>query len=215
MDAAPGPEVGVGRLHTILDWLRRGYPEGVPPRDYIPLVALLRPRLTDDELNRILSILTDTGALPAERSDIGAAITDVIHHPPTEEDISTVAARLAAAGWPLQSSAIGRPVTAPHRRRPSFLASVASWLRQGYPTGVPEQDYVPLFALLRRRLSDQEVEWVVDELVAEGNSPLDRIDVAAMITRVTDELPSDSDLGRVRDRLVAVGWDVEAASPPN
>ena len=26
----------------VLDWLRAGYPDGVPPRDYFPLIALLR-----------------------------------------------------------------------------------------------------------------------------------------------------------------------------
>ena len=32
------------RLTGILDWLREGYPAGVPPKDYIPLLALLRRR---------------------------------------------------------------------------------------------------------------------------------------------------------------------------
>ena len=31
---------------------------------------------------------------------------------------------------------------------PSFLAKIVSWLRAGYPDGVPEHDYVPLIALL-------------------------------------------------------------------
>jgi hypothetical protein len=26
---------------------------------------------------------------------------------------------------------------------PSFLTSVIDWLREGYPNGIPEQDYVP------------------------------------------------------------------------
>ena len=32
------------RLLGVLDWLREGYPAGVPPKDYIPLLALLRRR---------------------------------------------------------------------------------------------------------------------------------------------------------------------------
>ena len=28
------------RLLGVLDWLREGYPAGVPPKDYIPLLAL-------------------------------------------------------------------------------------------------------------------------------------------------------------------------------
>ena len=31
---------------------------------------------------------------------------------------------------------------------PPFLAAVVGWLRAGYPEGVPEVDYIPLFALL-------------------------------------------------------------------
>ena len=59
---------------------------------------------------------------------------------------------------------------------PSFLDSVVGWLREGYPQGVPEQDYVPLFALLRRRLTDDEVATVVEHLVASRLDPgqLDR-----------------------------------------
>jgi len=31
---------------------------------------------------------------------------------------------------------------------PPFLTSVIQWLRAGYPEGVPDVDYIPLFALL-------------------------------------------------------------------
>ena len=37
---------------------------------------------------------------------------------------------------------------------PSLLAKVVSWLRAGYPDGVPEHDYVPLIALLGSQLTD-------------------------------------------------------------
>ena len=41
------------RLRGVMDWLLEGYPAGVPPKDYIPLVALLRRRLSDDEIREI------------------------------------------------------------------------------------------------------------------------------------------------------------------
>lgn len=84
---------------------------------------------------------------------------------------------------------------------PSFLESIVGWLREGYPQGVPEQDYIPLFALLRRRLTDEEVTEVADELVADGTIPADSIDIGAIITRVTAELPYEEDVERVRERL--------------
>ena len=84
---------------------------------------------------------------------------------------------------------------------PSFLESIVGWLREGYPQGVPEQDYIPLFALLRRRLTDEEVTQVADELVADGTIPADSIDIGSLITRVTAELPYEEDVERVRERL--------------
>ena len=84
---------------------------------------------------------------------------------------------------------------------PSFLESIVGWLREGYPQGVTQQDYIPHLALLRRRLTDEEVTEVADELVADGTIPADSIDIGAIITRVTAELPYEEDVERVRERL--------------
>ena len=89
---------------------------------------------------------------------------------------------------------------------PGFLGSIVSWLRAGYPEGVPESDYIPLLAVLSRRLSNDEVRAVTQELIASGELPVDNIDIGTMITRVTDELPREADVDRVRDRLAAHGW---------
>ena len=35
-----------------------------------------------------------------------------------------------------------------------ILNRVVAWLRRGYPSGVPEHDYIALLALQRRRLTD-------------------------------------------------------------
>jgi hypothetical protein len=47
---------------------------------------------------------------------------------------------------------------------PPFLKSVIEWLRAGYPEGVPEVDYVPLFALLGSQLSESDVKAIAGEL---------------------------------------------------
>ncbi|CAM3766454.1 DUF3349 domain-containing protein [Nocardioides zeicaulis] len=85
------------------------------------------------------------------------------------------------------------------------LNRVVTWLREGYPTGVPRQDYVALLALLRRRLTDDEVAAIAAELAQEGMLP-DTADIAVSITRVTDEVPSESDIDRVRDHLAFRGF---------
>ena len=44
------------------------------------------------------------------------------------------------------------------------LAKIVGFLRAGYPEGVPDGDYIPLVALLRRRLSDDDVVgWPVSD----------------------------------------------------
>lgn len=88
-----------------------------------------------------------------------------------------------------------------------FLSAIVSWLRAGYPDGVPTTDYQPLFALLAGRLSHDEVKQVARELL---NRPdIDDADIGAEIIRRTDELPSPSDIERVRERLAAKGWPLD------
>jgi Protein of unknown function (DUF3349) len=78
-----------------------------------------------------------------------------------------------------------------------------AFIRAGYLQGVPQSDYRPLLALLRRRLCDDEIAELARELVARGELKLniDIADIGAAITRITDELPSAADLERVQRRL--------------
>ena len=49
-----------------------------------------------------------------------------------------------------------------------FLSSVVSWLRAGYPEGIPPTDSFALLALLANRLSSDEVKLVANELMQRG-----------------------------------------------
>jgi hypothetical protein len=89
---------------------------------------------------------------------------------------------------------------------PTFLASIIGWLRAGYPDGVPESDYLPLLALLTRRLSDAEVAEITTALVEQGDIPVEQADIAVLITKLTNEMPREPDVIRVRDKLAAAGW---------
>lgn len=89
---------------------------------------------------------------------------------------------------------------------PSLLQSVVGWLRAGYPDGVPDQDYVPLLALMRRRLSDQEIAEVADLLLRGGDPHFGDTDIAVLITKLTNDLPAERDIARVRGRLLDAGW---------
>lgn len=94
-------------LGSILNWLRAGYPEGVPGADRVPLLALLRATpLTEDQIKEVVRNLTsgDRRALSdgeITTDEIEAFIKDVAHHDAGPENVRRVAARLAAAGWPL------------------------------------------------------------------------------------------------------------------
>jgi hypothetical protein len=88
---------------------------------------------------------------------------------------------------------------------------VVGFLRAGYPDGIPTRDYVPLLALLRRRLSDDEVVAVAAQVISRGNKPVDATDVRVAITKLTDEMPSSEDAERVKQRLAEVGWPVDDA----
>jgi hypothetical protein len=85
-----------------------------------------------------------------------------------------------------------------------FLSSIVSWLRAGYPEGVPPTDTFAVLALLTRRLGNDEVKAVAQELMDRGC--FDHIDIGVAITQITDELPSPEDIERVQARLAEKGW---------
>ena len=94
-------------FESILNWLRAGYPEGVPGPDRVPLLALLRSTpLTEEQIKDVVRNITasDSGALAdgeITTDEIGEFISDVTHHDAGSENVQRVAAKLAAAGWPL------------------------------------------------------------------------------------------------------------------
>jgi hypothetical protein len=87
-------------LEKIVDWLRAGYPEGVPQTDYIPLIALLGSQLTNDEVLLIAHELEGSDD-PGSSEAIKKAIASVTDSPVNTADINRVRATLAGAGWPL------------------------------------------------------------------------------------------------------------------
>ena len=93
-----------------------------------------------------------------------------------------------------------------------FLAKIVAWITSGYPEGVPGPDRVPLFALLRPRLTDDEVKVVATELMNRGE--FDHVDIAVLITQMTDELPAPADVERVRNRLAVKGWPLDDPRDP-
>jgi Protein of unknown function (DUF3349) len=87
----------------------------------------------------------------------------------------------------------------------SRVRNIASFLRSGYPTDMPITGYVPLPALLPRRVSDDEITAIVWELIAHGRWPIDTADMGVQITCITEAMPLPNDIERVRRRLAETG----------
>lgn len=97
-------------FRSVIDWLRAGYPGGVPGPDRVPLLALLRDTpLTEDEIKQVVreisahkdEVLAD-GVL--DHDEVEKFIEDVAHHDGGPENIKRVADLLAAQGWTIAPS---------------------------------------------------------------------------------------------------------------
>ena len=94
-----------GFVDNVVGWLHDGYPHGVPPKDYFPLLALLMRTLTEDEVVKAArTIVRQTDAdTPVTAEQIRTAIHEVTEKEPNPEEVHQVAARLASVGWPLEN----------------------------------------------------------------------------------------------------------------
>ncbi|MFM9033826.1 MAG: DUF3349 domain-containing protein [Mycobacterium sp.] len=93
-----------GFVDNVVGWLHEGYPHGVPPKDYFPLLALLMRSLTEEEVIKAArTIVRHADAdTPVSEEQIRNAIHEVIEKEPNPEEMRQVAARLASVGWPLE-----------------------------------------------------------------------------------------------------------------
>jgi hypothetical protein len=91
-------------FRSVIKWLQVGYPDGVPGPDRIALLELLRSTpLSEEEITEVVDAideeeLSDTSV---DRDVLADFLSDMTHYDAGPENIARVAARLAAAGWPL------------------------------------------------------------------------------------------------------------------
>lgn len=91
---------------NIVRWLCAGYPEGVPPKDYFPLLALLKRSLTEEQVVKAAqAVLKAADSDTVTEAEIQAAVEQLIEKEPNPEEIHQVASRLASVGWPLAAPA--------------------------------------------------------------------------------------------------------------
>ncbi|MGB2921221.1 MAG: DUF3349 domain-containing protein [Mycobacterium sp.] len=91
--------------------------------------------------------------------------------------------------------------------------NVVSWLQQGYPHGIPRQDYFPLLALLARSLSDDDVVAVARAVLrGDDSGSVTSREVRAALHVVTAAEPDAEEIEQVAARLASVGWSVVASA---
>ncbi|BBZ26617.1 hypothetical protein MMAD_09120 [Mycolicibacterium madagascariense] len=93
-------------FENVVNWLNAGYPEGVPPKDYFPLLALLKRSLSEDDVVKAAqTVLKAADSDAVTEDEIRAAIHQTTAKEPNPEEIHQVASRLASVGWPLAAPA--------------------------------------------------------------------------------------------------------------
>jgi len=71
-----------------------------------------------------------------------------------------------------------------------MLGAIIEWLRAGYPDDAPSTGYSPLLALNGPlSLSARQTAQIVAKL---GEGPTDSIDIEVTITKVTNQLPTET-----------------------
>ena len=178
-------------LDKVLGWVRAAYPDGVPSADRLGLLAVLGEFLNGDQVSGFAALM---GKVPP-----GTA---------TEAQIAKVSAKLVAGGWPL-ANPLGDDESGDSAGIGKAVSGVVNWVRAGYPEGVPPTDYIPLVAILERRLTKREVKAVTRHLRDNGLLAPDQSDIKAAIVSTTDEKPTKLDIERVTAHLRAKGWPVE------
>ena len=99
--------------------------------------------------------------------------------------------------------------------RSNFLTRSVEWLRAGYPTVVPRQDYIALLGVLRRKLTEEEIRQVAKSLAEQSllsEDPISGDDIEKMISDSMLQEATPADVARVSAHLAAGGWPL--VDPP-
>ena len=82
---------------------------------------------------------------------------------------------------------------------------VIGFLRAGYRTGAPTTGYVSLLALAPRRLCDDEIAEMAQQLASQKGTLIGDTDIGVMITKIAADVPCPADIDRVKRHLATVG----------
>ena len=93
--------MGLGdRISNIVEFLRAGYPTRARALGYIPLLALLPSRVTEEDITAIVRRFRTRKRQPVDNVDVGVEISRVTNEMPSLNDIERVQHRLATVTGP-------------------------------------------------------------------------------------------------------------------
>lgn len=95
----------------------------------------------------------------------------------------------------------------------NLAGRILTWLRAGYPEGIPQGDYVALFGLLHRTLTETEVADFARQLMEaadDPSTPITRSEIEAVISQNVRQEACDEDIRRVAGHLAQGGWPLAA-----
>ena len=90
----------------VLNWLRRGYPSGIPSHDTFALFYVLERELTEQDLTELTELIIAEGETttlrptPITREQIGSLISRVHSQPPEEADITRIQEKHRTENFP-------------------------------------------------------------------------------------------------------------------
>ena len=158
---------------------------------------------TDEEVARVSARLAIAG-WPLGMVDSGETPTSDTEHTEAASPQAETVGSADEAAEPAPEKPVAEPRAADSESRRNVMVRLIAWVRQGYPTGVPAADYVPLIALLNRRLTKEEVIDIVVELRGSSVLPNETGRIGAAIMGTTNEVPSIEEIERVRHHLAEV-----------
>lgn len=95
-------------MKAVLDWLRSGYRRVFRRRIIFAVLALLRRRLSDDEIDQVVALSVEHAHETPDRhidyERVRELIAGTMGEEPSEEDIERVTRRLDDVDWPLATS---------------------------------------------------------------------------------------------------------------
>lgn len=92
----------------------------------------------------------------------------------------------------------------------SPITRILNWLKSGYPEGIPQRDVPSVLLVLRRSLSDADVESIADNLalqsISNGSEPVTAAQIREMVRNHAFQSATPEDLRRVSAVLAHGGW---------